>query len=222
MNNKYYSALKSFIESHPSDWKEKLKEKPFNLKTIRATDYNPNWYMLVYNLFASDFNPDDSSVEDVNVIKACRGCIVDISKLSSDGVVEIVCAPYTKFFNIGEPWCDEIDWASAKTFDKIDGILIKAFKHNDVVYWATNGGSDPDQKMQDCISSDSVKEYATKDAKTYFDLLKYALSVDSPEININSESIEGTTGHKVTSSGGWCDKIPNGSTLMLELVSPRN
>lgn len=222
MENEFYSALKSFIESHPQDWKERLKDKPFNLKTIRQVDYNPNWYMLVYNLFASDFDPDHSSVEDVKALKACRGSIVDITNLADKGTVDIICAPYSKFFNISEPFCDEIDWASAKTFDKIDGILIKAFKYNNAVYWATNGGSDPDQKMQDCVSADSIKEIATKDAKTYFDLLKYALSVDSPDVSIISEAIDGTSGHKVTSSGGWCDKIPNGSTVMLELISPRN
>lgn len=218
MANVYYEALKKFISSNPENWKELLKTKPFYLKTVKQVDFNPNWYILVYNLFNSDFDPANSSQEQVNALKACRGCVVDVSDIND---VKIVCAPYTKFFNLGEPYCDEIDWQSAKVQLKVDGILIKAFKHNGIVYWATNGSVDPDQKMQDCISPDGVAEDGTKDAFSYFDLLKYALSVESPDVKITSELV-GENSHKVTSTGGWCDKIPDGATLMLELVSPRN
>ncbi len=125
---KNFEELSEFIKAN-KNWQSLLKKAPYSLKSISKCPYNDNWYLLMYNLFESDLsNP---------IVKQCRGTVVD-----DDG--NIICAPYIKFFNYGDPNADEIDWNSGITVtEKIDGQLIKMFRHNGKSYWITNGGWDP-------------------------------------------------------------------------------
>ena len=88
--------------------------------------------MLVYNLFESDL--------DNKVVKECRGTVVEVL---DDGTVNVVCAPFTKFFDINDVHADKINWDSKKLKceSKIDGQLIKMFKYKGRDYWVTNGGT---------------------------------------------------------------------------------
>lgn len=56
------------------------------------------------------------------VAAECRGVIFDKD-------YNIVCRPFDRFFNYGEPNCtiDGIDFSKAKVFDKLDGSLIKVW-----------------------------------------------------------------------------------------------
>jgi len=71
------------------------------------------------------------------IVRECRGIILD----SKNGW-QVVAFPYKKFFNHGEPFASEIDWTTAKIFEKIDGSLAS-------VYWY-------DQKWH--VASSSVPE----------------------------------------------------------------
>lgn len=98
VDNKNFDLI-DFIKTH-DDWEKLLKEKPYNLKSIKNCFWHQDWYMFVYNLFSSELtNP---------VVRNCRGTV-----LSIDGKdVKPISVPYTKFFNysgsdklisIGEP-----------------------------------------------------------------------------------------------------------------------
>ena len=97
--------------------------------------------MLKYSQIDSDFN--------IEIVRECRGLIID-KNLNS------VCVPFYKFGNYGEPYADNIDWATAKVEEKIDGSLIKVWNYGGKWIVSTNGtifankaniGSDTDNEM---------------------------------------------------------------------------
>lgn len=124
---KNFEAIETFINTH-DDWRDLLKRAPYNLKHVTRAPFDKNWYILMYNLFESDLSND--------IVRQCRGTIVDAD------TKRVICAPYTKFFNYGEKYAHDIDWNTAIVTEKMDGNLIKLFKHDDNMYIVTNGGWD--------------------------------------------------------------------------------
>ena len=66
-----------------------------------------------------------------DIVKVCRGAVVELNE--ADGHI-VVAYAFDRFFNPGEQWAVEIDWNSARVFEKCDGSLIKLF-HHDVFGW---------------------------------------------------------------------------------------
>jgi hypothetical protein len=64
----------------------------------------------------------------------CRGIILDRSK-----DWKLVSYPYEKFFNLGEGYCAQIDWDTAKIFQKVDGSLINIYWYNNTWNVQTSG-----------------------------------------------------------------------------------
>lgn len=217
--NKYLESLVKFVEDN-ENFVELLKHAPYNLKTLKECSWHKGWYMFVYNLFDSDLKND--------VVRACRGTVLEVSYVNAAGtpfadtyvpVVKVISAPYTKFFGYGDPSGkdieDSINWANAKFQLKIDGIIIKTAKVDEKLYFFTNGSFDLNAPLD---GSFVVDEAATRGAEYFGDLLKYAIEKESKDVVVNFDKESG----EFYAVGGWCDNIPSGSTLMLELVSPRN
>ena len=100
-----------------------------------AVRYGGPYVLLKYkNIYAGGEQCVDFTDE---AIKECRGIIV---KKTEKGY-EIVCRPFKKWFNFQEPLADEIDWASARVQEKIDGSLVKLW-HDDGWHWSTMGTID--------------------------------------------------------------------------------
>lgn len=193
---KNFEELIDFIKNN-SDWKDKLKSAPYNLKSVTQFPNNPNWYMLVYNLFESDL--------DNKIVKQCRGTVVEVK----DGDVKVICAPYLKFFDINDVHADKINWDSKKlkTELKIDGQLIKMFKYKGRDYWVTNGG----------VGLNTPIDYETDDIHNYKELMGVALASKGEivaQVVFDDEDF--------TYCEEWVDNIPDGWTLMFELTSPQN
>lgn len=201
---KYLNNLINFIKDN-EDWQFKLKHSPYNLKSIKECSWHPNWWMFVYNLFESDLSN--------YVVRACRGTVLEINGKD----IKVISYPYSKFDNYGSLTCkdieDSINWNNAKFNNKIDGILIKTAKVDNKLYFFTNGSFDLNAPFEDSLVFD---EEATRGAETYGDLLSYALSSSNVEINFNKKTGE------FYCTGGWTEKIVEGSTIMFELTSPRN
>lgn len=91
---------------------------------IRFTsdDRYPGLYCLKYGPTA-----DKSS----RIVQVCRGAVVELNDWDGHRVVAYA---FDRFFNPGEHWAAEIDWDSARVFEKHDGSLIKLF-HHDVFGW---------------------------------------------------------------------------------------
>lgn len=83
---KNYEELERFIKTH-KDWQKLLK--PY-MKSYNDVDYNKDWVVLMYCLFDIPKDP-----ELFKVICECRGSVVN--KVTG----EIICAPFTKFWNFG-------------------------------------------------------------------------------------------------------------------------
>jgi len=76
-------------------------------------------------------------------------------------IAESVCVPFYKFGNYGESYADNIDWATAKVEEKIDGSLIKVWNYDGKWIVSTNGtifahkaniGSDSDNEIKTDIT----------------------------------------------------------------------
>lgn len=156
-----FEDLLNFIEFHPSDWKTLLRCKPYCLKSLKKSIQNPNWYILMYNLFERE------SLNYKEVL-ASRGCVVEVI----DGKARMICAPFYKFFNYGEGPDEEINWSNPKCFvlEKRDGWICKMSKVDGKLYWWTqsmdltkDSSAEVPQKVINGLSFKNmyeVKEYA--------------------------------------------------------------
>ncbi len=53
------------------------------------------------------------------IVQQCRGIILDEANNW-----QIVSYPYDKFFNYEESYAPQLDWSTAKIFEKLDGSLM--------------------------------------------------------------------------------------------------
>ena len=216
---KNFEELEEFIKKNfkNNSWIDKLKKKPYNLQSVKSFEEHPNWWILVYNLFESELGN--------KIVKQCRGTVVEVL---DDGTVNVICAPYLKFFDINDPHADIINWESTKLkcLSKIDGQLIKMFKYKGEDFWITNGGTGLYTPL----------DYATDTIEDYKQLLSVALGGTCGSFAKGYD----TTDFKVSMrkqgkfacidmgnedfhvDADWVKKVPDGWTLMFELTSPQN
>lgn len=196
---RYYYDLYNFIKTHKETWKEDLAKAPYavTVKQCPFKDFNgnliyPEAYMLSYSQFASDFTN--------NIVKACRGSIVDVSDLNNP---KMLCTPFYKFMNHGQEGEDEIDWTTAKVRDKIDGMLMKLWWSDKLGgwIWVTNNGWDIECQLPETLIS-KYDEPESRNAKTFLDLLQIAFKKE----------------HLVQD---WYEDLDKDYTYMFELVSPK-
>lgn len=100
----------------------------YHLSTSRSKRY-PNLVQFKYSQLESPFKEQ--------LVRECRGLILD----EKDNWA-IVARPFDKFFNYGEALAPEIDWSSAKVYEKLDGSLIILYNYDDGWHVATSGSCD--------------------------------------------------------------------------------
>ena len=196
---RYYYDLYTFIKEHKETWQNDIAQAPYFI-TAKQCPFKddagnllyPEAYMLSYSQFASDFTN--------NVVKACRGSIVDVSNPDNP---KMICTPFYKFMNHGQDGEDEIDWSTAKVRDKIDGMLIKLWWSNKLGgwVWVTNNGWDIECELPETLIS-KYDEVESRNAKTFMDLLQIAFKKE----------------HLVPD---WYEDLDQEYTYMFELVSPK-
>ena len=163
-----------------------IKNKPIeevkqfmNEKAV-SVSWNDNLYIFNYGA-APDFS-------DPYVCEA-RGIIINVDKK------EVVCRGYDKFFNFSEPYAADIDWASARVQEKVDGSIIKAYYYNGEWRFATNAVINADTCQVPQINANIGGIY-----RTFGELIRAAENYkDIP-----------------------FDKLDKGSTYIFELTSPYN
>lgn len=106
--------LLNFIKSN-NNWEELLKQEPYNLTIKRDNGY----ILFKYDQLTADFS--------LQITREARGIILRESDF------QVVCFPFTKFFNVDEPYAAKIDWNNVRVQEKVDGWLIKLWfaKDND-------------------------------------------------------------------------------------------
>ena len=114
------SLIVDFIKKYPHSWRELLKEKGIKVKDS-DTDHR-----VIFN-YGIDCDFSDPIVQEA------RGIIINLDTL------DVVCHPFRKFGNYNESYVDNIDWASARVQEKVDGSIVKLYWFNNEWVWATNG-----------------------------------------------------------------------------------
>lgn len=106
---------------------DKLAEE-FSISVKRHQDYN-NLVLLKYSQLNTPRNHP--------ITNDCRGLILD-----EDDDWRVVCYPYTRFFNYGEGHAAEIDWPSARVYEKVDGSLMSLYHYDG--RWHVSSSGTPD------------------------------------------------------------------------------
>lgn len=113
--------------------------KPLN--SLRAEPYcldikeQGDLALLKYNQYNSDFtNP---------IVRECRGII--FYKPTWD----VVCFPFTKFFNEGEVYADHLDESELHVYEKVDGSLAKVWYFEGAWRLSSNGTIDAADALTD-------------------------------------------------------------------------
>jgi hypothetical protein len=174
------------------DWEDKLSKAPYFVKVKRHFQV-PELTMFSYSQFESDFNNE--------IVRVCRGSVLWIDNHRDNQYIWPILVPFYKFGNFNESYADKINWDKCQVQMKLDGSLIKVARRDNMnprFLWTTNNSFDLDIEVPDCIPA--YDEEKSKGAKTFHQLLNVALGKDR----------------------GWIENIPNGWTLMFELLSPRN
>lgn len=119
-----YLTLEELL-SKPN-WKEVLTGDAFNLTVREDTVGDKNFAIIKYDMRKTDLS--------LPAVREARGVIIDTDTM------QVVCRPFHKFFNAGEPFAAKIDFTKEVWHaPKKDGSLIKVWKYKDVVYVSTNG-----------------------------------------------------------------------------------
>jgi hypothetical protein len=85
----------------------------FNIKINRHSEFN--------NLVCLKYSQLESPLEK-KIVQQCRGIIVD-----EVNNWEIVSYPYDKFFNYGESCAANLNWETARVYEKLDGSLMTLY-----------------------------------------------------------------------------------------------
>lgn len=166
--------LIKFIKEH-ENWEELLSKEPYHLSISRKDDF----ILFKYSQIDSDFS--------YQLVREARGIIF------YEPTWEIACYPFTKFFNLGEPHCADIDWTHGVVVsEKIDGSLIKFWWDKWHNQWnvSTNGTIDAAE--------------AEINGKSFYWIVEKALGQHNISISQLTETLN------------------RGKTYMFELVSPWN
>lgn len=135
--------LEDFISKN-KDWKQKLVKE----KGLVISEKYP-YVLITYRLHTPNLDFSDP------VSKMCRGIIYN------EKTNKIVCYPFDKFFNFGEPYAAALG-GKQKVLEKVDGSLIKFWIDEDELHISTNGGIDAYQAPVGDISFGSLVEKALK------------------------------------------------------------
>lgn len=175
------SNLLNFIKTH-KNWEELLSAPPYSLKISRDGGY----IMFKYNQIESDFS--------IPEVREARGIIF------REKDWKIVCRPFDKFFNMGEPNAAEINWNSPNLSitEKIDGSLIKLWHDNGRWHSSTNGTIDSTKS----IANDAL-------GLSFFNIFMRALIENNRSPGEFLDELERVSG-----------SVSHNYTYMFEVVSP--
>lgn len=119
---------------------KELREEPYNLK-INA-DSDKRRILFKYNQIESDMS--------LQICEEARGLILD-----SKNDWEVISFPFLKFFNYGESHASDIDWNSARIWEKMDGScsVLYHYENEWVMHTLGTVEGEGDVHVDDLIST---------------------------------------------------------------------
>ena len=116
--------LQKFLADHkPEEMTDKYAV------TVKRHPKYPNLVLFKYSMIDSPLGE--------RIVQECRGIILDEANKWA-----VVSYPYDKFFNHGEGHAANIDWSTAKVFEKVDGSLMTLYWHDGKWNVASSGTPD--------------------------------------------------------------------------------
>ena len=116
------SLIATYISNHPANWRQDFEDLGIGVK--ESADGRA---IFNYGIGCDFANP---------IVQEARGIILDLNTL------DVVCFPFRKFGNYGEPYADHIDLNTARVQEKVDGSIMKLYFYNGKWELATNGTVD--------------------------------------------------------------------------------
>ena len=116
--------VQEFIRAN-SDWECLLSSEPYCISISEDSVCGRDLVLLKYDQLNSDLGNE--------IVQECRGLILDAHTF------EVVCYPFNKFFNYGEPHMANVDWRTAYVTEKLDGSIIKVVNLDGRFLISTNG-----------------------------------------------------------------------------------
>lgn len=120
------SHVRNFIREHGSAWLDRLVAE----YKISAT-VDGDLVSLKYD------QRDDGSPMHEPIVQECRGLVVDMATRT------VLAHPYNKFWNLGEPLADDLDWGTASVLEKLDGSLMILYWHPGEMDWRVASSGHP-------------------------------------------------------------------------------
>ncbi len=144
------SFICNLMKENPANWKEICAQKQVKVKE------NGDFAIFNYDIMADFSDP---------VVQEARGIVINTKEL------EVACWPFRKFMNSHELNADEIDWASARVQEKVDGSLVKLWYNKESRNWVWSSNSCIDASEAVLSSGFSVMDLI-ECTKEYKDLKK--------------------------------------------------
>lgn len=161
MKGNQNSFICRFIDTH-DDWREQIKNKyKINVKE------DPPYAIFNYGIECDFKDP---------LVQEARGIIINLDTL------EVVCWPFRKFGNYQESYADQIDWATARVQDKVDGSIIKLWNDDNTWHFSTNSMINADNALCQGNPSKSFGDLI-REAKEYFQISRMIQEGKLPKEN---------------------------------------
>lgn len=130
--------IQNFLRSHSGAPIEDTFQRLDSVYGITAKQHSrhPNLYLFKYSQISSPFSK--------KIVQECRGLILD-----KDDNWNVVCFPFTKFFNYGQPEAAIVDWSTVSVQEKLDGSMISTYNHKGKWWIATTGCPDGTNQVGD-------------------------------------------------------------------------
>ena len=96
----------------------------------------------IEGLWSIKYNQIESPMGEA-IVQECRGIILDENDNWS-----VVARPFDKFFNHGEGHAHDIEWGSARVFEKVDGSLMILYFYEGEWHIASSGTPDAAGRLQ--------------------------------------------------------------------------
>jgi hypothetical protein len=103
---------------------------------VERTKVKTSRHPLFPNLVLLKYDQINSPMGDL-LAQECRGLI-----LNEDDDWNVVSFPYTKFFNNGEGHAKDLDWNTAKVYEKLDGSIMTLYHYQDKWHVSSSGSPD--------------------------------------------------------------------------------
>jgi RNA ligase len=116
----FRNLVTQLMEAHPA-WLENLQATTFIHATVDG------------DLVSLKYNQIESPMHEP-IVRQCRGMVVDMAAR------RVLAWPYDKFWNMGEPLADAIDWSTAIVQEKLDGSLMILYRAADGAWAVASSG----------------------------------------------------------------------------------